>query len=407
VEKTIMIQQQTPTRVKSAIESMLPFSQYLYKYQEWVRNAENDVCDFAFGNPHDMPLPAFVQALQKATVPENKDWYAYKINEPEAVKTVAESLQQQFDQPFKPEDIFITNGATGALDVVFNAVLNYGDEVIFNSPPWFFYEGMIRNSGGVPVRVKIDPGSFDLDLAAIEAAITGKTRLVIVNSPNNPTGKIYPPETLTTLADILTRASEQHGQTIYLLSDEAYRRIVYDGRKFSSPTSFYPHSFMVYTYGKTLLTPGQRLGYIALPPTMPNREQMRRDLFSTQILSGFSITNALLQHALPDIEPLCIDIEHLQYKRDWLVSAMQDIGYDVHTPEGTFYLLPRSPIDDDVAFTDSLAAQGVFCLPGKVVEMPGYFRISLTANDKMIEKAIPRFADVFARNGGTERLVVE
>jgi aspartate aminotransferase len=399
VDKTIIIQQHTPTRVKNAIDAMLPFSQYLSKYQEWVRNADNEGCDFAFGNPHDMPLPAFVQALQKATVPENKDWYAYKINEPEAVKTVSESLQQQFEQPFEPEDIFLTNGATGALDVVFNTVLNYGDEVIFNSPPWFFYEGMILNSGGVPVRVNIDYGSFDLDLAAIEAAITDKTRLIIVNSPNNPTGKIYPPETLSALADILTRASQRHGRTIYLLSDEAYRRIVYKGRKFSSPTTFYSHSFMVYTYGKTLLTPGQRLGYIALPPTMPKREQMRTVLFSTQVLSGFSITNALLQHALPDIEPLYIDIEHLQYKRDWLVSALQDIGYDVHSPEGTFYLLPHSPIDDDVAFTDSLAAEEVFCLPGKVVEMPGYFRISLTANDKMIEKAIPSFAAAFRRAG--------
>jgi aspartate aminotransferase len=126
---------------------------------------------------------------------------------------------------------------------------------------------------------------------------------------------------------------------------------------------------------------------------------MRTVVFSTQILSGFSTTNALLQHALPDIEPLCIDIEHLQDKRDKLVSALQDIGYEVHAPEGTFYLLPRSPIEDDVAFIDALAADGVFCLPGSVVEMPGYFRISLTANDRMIDEAIPRFAAAFARAG--------
>jgi aspartate aminotransferase len=348
-----------------------------------------------------MPLPGFVQALEKAVAPKNKNWYAYKFNESQAVNTVAESLQRLLDRPFEPEDIFMTNGATGALDVVLNTVLDDGDEVIFNSPPWFFYEGMILNSGGVPVRVKLDADNFDLDLAAIEAAINKKTRLIIVNSPHNPTGKIYPPTTLQTLADILTRASQQHGRTIYLLSDEAYRRIVYGGRKFSSPTSYYPYSFMVYTYGKTLLTPGQRLGYIALPPDMPDREPMRTAIFSTQILSGFATTNALLQHALPDIEPLCIDIEHLQYKRDWLVSALQDSGYDVHTPEGTFYLLPRSPVADDVAFTDLLAADGVFCLPGKVVEMPGYFRISLTANDKMIEQGIPKFSAALARVGGS------
>ena len=399
VEKLSMLPEQTPSRVKSAFEAMLPVNQFLFKYQEWVRNAGINTCDFAVGNPHEMPIPAFVQALEKAATPKNKDWYAYKVNEPQAVNTVATSLRQQLDQPFQPEDIFMTNGATGALDVVFNTVLDDGDEVIFNSPPWFFYEGMILNSGGVPVRVKIDPDSFNLDLAAIEAAITDKTRLIIVNSPNNPTGKIYPSATLQALANILTKASEHHGRTIYLLSDEAYRRIIYDGRKFSSPTSFYAHSFMVYTYGKTLLTPGQRLGYIALPPEMPNREQMRAAVFSTQVLSGFASTNALLQHALPDIEPLCIDVEHLQYKRDWLVSALQEIGYAVHAPEGTFYLLPRSPIADDGAFTDLLAAEGVFCLPGKVVEMPGYFRMSLTANDQMIEQAIPKFAALLARVG--------
>ena len=242
-----MLPEQTPSRVKNAFQAMLPLNQFLFKYQEWMRNARIDVCDFAHGNPHEMPLPAFVQALGKASAPKNKNWYAYKMNEPRAVNTVAESLCRRFDQPFKPEDIFMTNGATGALDVVFNTVLDYGDEVIFNSPPFFFYEGMILNSGGVPVRVKIDLDSFDLDLAAIEAAITHKTRLIIVNSPNNPTGKIYPPATLRALADILNRASQQHGRTIYILSDEAYQRIIYDDRKFSSPTSFYPHSFMVYT----------------------------------------------------------------------------------------------------------------------------------------------------------------
>ena len=394
-----MLPEHTPSRVNNAFNAMLPVNQFLPKYQEWLRNAEGNACDFAFGNPHEMPLPAFVQALERAAAPKNKDWYAYKFNEPQAVAVVAESLRRLLDQPFEPQDIFMTNGATGALNVVFNTVLENGDEVIFNSPPWFFYEGMIVNNGGVPVRVKLDPDSFDLDLEAIETAITDKTRLIIVNSPHNPTGKIYPPATLQALANLLTKASQQYGRTIYLLSDEAYRRIIYDGRVFSSPTSYYPHSFMVYTYGKTLLTPGQRLGYVALPPQMPNREAMRIAVFSTQILSGFSTANALLQHALPDIEPLCIDVEHLQYKRDWLVSALRESGYDVHVPEGTFYLLPRSPIADDVAFTELLAAEGVLCLPGKVVEMPGYFRISLTANDKMIEQAIPKFATIFARAG--------
>ncbi len=395
-----MLPDEAPSHVKSAHEAFIQVDQFLAKYAQWVKRSGDDACDFALGNPHEMPLQGFVDALEKAAIPQNKDWYAYKFNEPQAVDTVAGSLTELFGQPFEPEDIFMTNGATGALDVVLNTALDFGDEVIFNSPPWFFYEAMILNSGGHPVRVKIDPDSFDLDLAAIESAISDKTRLIIVNSPNNPTGKIYPPATLRALADILEKASEQNGRRIYLLSDEAYRRILYDGRTYPTPTDYYPHTFMVYTYGKTLLTPGQRLGYVALPPGMPNRERMRTAVASTQLLSGFASTNALLQHALPDIQPLSIDVEHLQYKRDWLVSALREHGYDVHLPEGTFYLLPRSPMEDDVAFTDMLAEQDVLCLPGRVVEMPGYFRISLTANDGMIERAIPRFAEVLGRVPG-------
>ena len=194
------------------------------------------------------------------------------------------------------------------------------------------------------------------------------------------------------MAGLLTHASARIGHPIYLISDEAYSRIVFDGRAYHSPTAFYPHTFLIYTYGKTLLTPGQRLGYIALPPTMPGREQLRTALFVSQLLTGYAFPNALLQHALSDLEQLSIDVEHLQRKRDRMVAALRDIGYELHVPEGTFYLLPRSPLADDLAFIELLAEQNIFCLPGTVVELPGYFRISLTANDAMIEQALPGFA---------------
>lgn len=392
-----MLPDQTPSQLKKASKVMAPVYEFMGKYQAWTADKSNVDCDFALGNPHEMPLAGFVAALEKALIPQNKNWFAYKVNEPPAVETVATSLRRQFKRPYDPADIFMTNGATGGLHVVFNTVVGHGDEVIFISPPWFFYEGMILNSGGAPVRVKINTQTFDLDLDAIASSISEKTALIIINSPTNPTGKIYPAETLRGLAQILTEASERHGRPIYLLSDEAYRRIIYDGRTYPSPTSYYPSSFMVYTYGKTLLTPGQRLGYIALSPEMENREQVRAAVFSSQILSGFASTNALLQHAMADLQPLSIDVEHLQFKRDWLVEALRDSGYDVHSPEGTFYLLPRSPLEDDVEFTDLLAEEKVYCLAGQVVEMPGYFRISLTANDEMIERAIPRFAAVRQR----------
>lgn len=286
----------------------------------------------------------------------------------------------------------MTTGAFGALAVTLNATIDPGDEVIFITPPWFFYETLILAAGGKPVRVKVDLETFDLDLAAIEAAITTSTRAIIVNSPNNPTGKIYPASTLKRLSELLTDASQRNQRPVYLISDESYCRIVYDGREFLSPTNYYPNSFLIYTYGKTLLTPGQRLGYLALPPGMTDAQAMRDAIFASQFATAYAIPNALLQHSLPELEKLSVDIEQLQERRDLLVGKLRQTGYDVHTPEGTFYLLPRSPLPDDRDFTKLLAEQHIYCLPGSVCEMPGYFRISVTANDDMVERSLPGFA---------------
>jgi len=241
------------------------------------------------------------------------------------------------------------------------------------------------------VRVQCDPGTFDLDIPAIRRAIAAKTRGVIINSPNNPTGRIYPPETLRRLAEVLAEASRENGRAIYLVSDESYNHIVFDNVTYPSPTAYYANSFLIYTYGKTLLTPGQRMGYIALPPSMPDREAVRGALMTSLFATGYAFPNALLQHALGDLEQLSIDVGHLQAKRDRLVSALRGMGYDLKSPDGTFYLLVRSPLADDSAFVDLLAEQKVICLPGTVFEMPGYFRISLTANDAMIDRALPGF----------------
>jgi len=159
----------------------------------------------------------------------------------------------------------------------------------------------------------------------------------------------------------------------------------------TSPLSYYDNTILIYTYGKTLLTPGQRIGYLALAPTMPNKGDIANALFAAQVFTGYAFPNALLQQAIADLDRLSIDIEHLQEKRDRMVEALRAMGYELQVPEGTFYLLVRSPIEDDWKFSDLLADQHIFCLPGTVVEMPGYFRLSLTANDDMIERALPGF----------------
>jgi aspartate aminotransferase len=379
-------------RNKILTKTMQPFLDFAMDPKIIRMQNDPNALNFAFGNPQELPLQAFSNALASSSQPQNKDWFAYKLSEESSQKIVAQSLRQRYEMAFEPDDIAMTNGGFAAIALALQTVVNAGDEVIFISPPWFFYEMLICSVGAVPVRVRINPGNFDLDLEAIRAAINPKTAAIIVNSPNNPTGKIYPPETLQALGDLLRESSNRIGREIYLLSDEAYSRILYDGRDFPTPTAYYENSFLLYTYGKTLLTPGQRIGYVALPPTMPDRETMRGALLVSQLALAFAFPNALLQHALPELEKLSIDMEHLQHKRDWMHRELEAMGYELHSPEGTFYLLPRSPIEDDLKFADLLAEQNIICLPGKVVEMPGYFRLSLTANEQMIEQSLAGFA---------------
>jgi aspartate aminotransferase len=352
--------------------------------------ADPQNCDFVAGNPQEIALPAFVEALQRAAVPRDKDWYAYKFNEPYAQEAAAAGLRERRGVPFEAEDILLTDGAFAGLNLCIRTVTDPGDELVFCSPPWFFYEALIVAAGATPVRVRVDLETWDLDVDAIEAAITERTRAVLVNSPNNPTGKIYPQQTLERLGAVLAAASERNGRPIYLISDEAYSRIVFDDREFHSPTSFYPFSFLVYTYGKQLLTPGERVGYIALPPEMPDRDDMRNAMMLAQLTyGGQAVPGAILQRAIADLEGLMVDVKALQRRRDRVVDALRSFGYELHSPEGTFYLLPTSPDPDDVAFTERLAKEKVFVLPGEVVEMPGRFRISITGNDEMVERALP------------------
>ena len=388
------------TRRINHLQTMLgPLLGWLSNYNSARAQAGPDACDFAFGNPHDMPLPGFGPTLAKHAAPEHKDWYAYKTNEAASQAHVARTLQARMGVAFEPENISMTNGAAGALHIAFNTILDPGDEVIINLPPWFLYESFIAAAGGVTVKVPVKADDYDLDVAAIAAAITPRTRAVVVNSPNNPTGRIYAAATLQALAAALSEASARHGRPIYLISDEAYNRILFDGRPFISPTLFYPNSLLIYTYGKTLLTPGQRLGYIALPPGMPGRVELHQAIELAQFVNGFGFPSALMQYAMPDLENQIIDLELLQEKRDRMVGALRRFGYEMRVPEGTFYLLVRSPQADDAAFVQRLIGENIFCLPGSVCEIPGHFRISLTANEGMIERALPGFARAIAATG--------
>jgi aspartate aminotransferase len=359
-------------------------------------NLEPDVANFAVGNPQEMPLAAYVDALRTHVEPRNKDWFAYKLSEPESQRTVADTLSRRTGMEWDPADVAMTNGGFAALATAMRTLVDPGDEVIFLSPPWFFYEQLNLASGGEPERVRLEPPAFDLAVDGVRDAIGPRTRAVIVNSPHNPSGRIYTADDLQRLADVLADASGRIGHPVWIVSDEPYNRIIFDGRDFTSPAQLYPRTVITYSSGKTLLAPGQRIGYLTVPPTLPERAEVRDEIVLQQFAGGYLFPNALLQHSLVELEKLSIDIGALQRRRDRMVPALRDIGYECTMPEGTFYCMARSPIADDVAFADILARYRVLVLPGTVVEVPGWFRISLTASDQMVEDGIPRFAAAYA-----------
>src|SRR5262245_39104929 len=262
--------------------------------------SDPDICDFTFGNPHEMPLAGLVSALRERAVPRDKNWFAYKTSEQDPQAFLADRIGRELDLAFEPADIALTAGAFAAIMVAFHLVLDRGDEVVFSEPAWFCYEPMSRAADLVPRKVRLKGPEFDLDLDAIEAAIGPKTRLVIVNTPHNPTGRIYDRAALEALADLLERASVRFGRRIFLLSDEPYRRLRFDGRGFVSPAAVYPWTLISYSYGKVLLAPGQRLGYLALSPLMPpgDRQALRDAMFGAQMALGWCFPNAVMQYAV-------------------------------------------------------------------------------------------------------------
>jgi len=382
-------------RIDRLAQSIAPF-QAFFDGPFAKLNANPDIANFAVGNPQEMPMPEYVEALRNHLEPRRRDWFAYKFSEPKARIAVARSLSARTGMSWDPADVAMTNGGFAALAVSMRALVEPGDEVIFFSPPWFFYEFMILAQDGVPIRLHLPPPTFEPDLDELAAAITPRTRALIFNSPHNPSGRVYPLQTLHTLAQTLTDASEGIGHPVTLISDEPYNRILFDGLEFHSPAEAYPHTVVTYSYGKTLLAPGQRIGYLTVPPTFPGREAFRATVQVAQLATGYAFPNALLQHAIEDLERLSIDVAAMQGRRDRLVGALRKIGYETTMPEGSFYIMARSPTADDVAFTDLLAKHRVLVLPGTVVEVPGWFRISLTASDDMVERGIPGFAAAFA-----------
>ncbi|MFB7886147.1 aminotransferase class I/II-fold pyridoxal phosphate-dependent enzyme [Microbacterium sp. NPDC056057] len=359
---------------------------------------------FAFGNPHEMALPGLPAAIRRNAEPRTVDWFAYKSSERSAQEVVAGALSGELGLDFEPEDIAMTQGAFGAISLAFALLADAGDEVVIPVPGWFCYAPMLHAADLVPVGVDLAPETFDLDVDAIARAITPRTRIVVVNSPANPTGRVYPPSTWEELAAVLEKASRAQGRRIWLLSDEPYRRIRFDGVAFTSPAAYYPWTVIDYSYGKVLLAPGARLGYLALSPRIPmaEREELRAGLFPLGLAIGWGFPDAVMQYSVPELETLSLDTAELTRKRDRMYGALTDAGYEVTRPEGTFYLWGKAPGGDAQAFCDTLEERGVYVMPGSLFEQPHHFRISLTATMTMIDRAIPHLLEAASDHAGSD-----
>jgi aspartate aminotransferase len=307
------------SRIRAADKAFAAVRDFLVASRYGDRRLEPGISDFTFGNPHEMPLQGIVSAIRDNALPHDKNWFAYKTSEEAPQRFLAERVGRELALAFEPADIALTSGAFGAIMVAFRLVLDAGDEAIYSEPAWFCYEPMLLAADAVPRKVALKTPAFDLDLAAIDAAIGPRTRLVVVNTPHNPTGRIYGHDKLRELADLLDRASARVGRRIYLLSDEPYRRLRFDGRGFVSPATLYPWTLISYSYGKV-------------------RKALRDAMFSAQMALGWCFPNAVMQYAVPDLEGLSIDQAALTWRRDVLSASLSRSGYAVLPPDGTFYL---------------------------------------------------------------------
>jgi aspartate aminotransferase len=389
----------TSSRIRAADAAFSAVKRFYSSSRYAQRRSDPGISDFTFGNPHELPLPGLVTAIRERARPHDKDWFAYKTSEEAPQAFLAEHVGRELGLAFAPADIALTTGAFAAIMVAIHHVLDPGDEAIFSEPAWFCYEPLLLAAAAVPRKVALKAPAFDLDLDAIDAAIGPRTRLVIVNTPHNPTGRIYTRQTLQNVADLLERASARIGHRIYLLSDEPYRRLRFDGRSFDSPAAVYPWTFIAYSYGKVLLAPGQRIGYLAISPLMPERDRrsFSDSMLAAQMALGWCFPNAVMQYSVPDLETLSIDQTALARRRDRLMSVLGEGGCEVLPPDGTFYLWARWPEGDPAQLWNRLADRDVFVLPGGIMNAPGYFRISLTASDEMVARAMPAFRDIGRR----------
>ncbi len=355
-------------------------------------HGNDNVFDFSLGNPNVPPPPVVNAKLLEIIQKNDPGMHSYMPNAglPETRAAVADYLSREHNLSLTGDQVIATCGAAGALNIILKALLDSGDEVLVPAPYFVEYGFYADNHGGT-LKVVPTLDDFTLNIEAIENAIGPQTKIVLINSPNNPSGQIYSSASLDELAEVLTRKSRELGRAIYLVSDEPYRKIVYDGAAVPCILDHYPHSIMATSYSKDLSLPGERIGFAVVNPEAEDADRIMGAMTLANRILGFVNAPALMQRIISSLQGVCVDVAAYGRKRDLLVSALKKFGYELINPPGAFYLFPRSPLPDDVQFVKLLQDENILVVPGSGFGGPGHFRIAYCVDDQTIERSLPGF----------------
>jgi aspartate aminotransferase len=353
---------------------------------------ENNVFDLSLGNPVFEPPKEFRDELKRIANSDEVGTHRYMPNAgySDTRHAIASQLELETRLGFTENHVVMTCGAGGALNVVMKSLLDPGDEVVVFAPYFVEYMFYADNHGGVCKIVPPDP-NFLPDFDIFEKTITSRTRIVLINTPNNPTGVVYNGKVLSRLTEIIHRKENEFGIQISLVSDEPYRKILFDGLDYPQIFGYHRNSIVATSHSKDLALPGERIGFIAVNPSYLSAEELLDGLIFCNRTLGFVNAPALMQRIVTHLQTITIDVSRYESKRDFMYSNLVDMGYEIVRPQGAFYMFPKAPISDDFRFVKELGKHRVLVVPGSGFGLPGYFRIAYCIEDDTLKRSLDGF----------------
>ena len=377
----------------SAIRAMFEEGNRLAK----IYGPEN-VFDFSLGNPN-VPAPEAVKTAIRELLDEEDSLVLHGYTNSNAGyedvrQAVAESLNERFGTAFSAKNITMTVGAAGGLNVILKTLINPGDEVITFAPYFGEYRSYTNNYDGILVEISPNTVDFQPKLDEFEAKITPKTKAVIVNTPNNPTGVVYSEETIQKMAAIMEAKQKEYGTDIYLISDEPYRELAYDGVEVPYLTKYYANTVVGYSYSKSLSLPGERIGYLVIPDEVADSEDMLSAANVANRILGFVNAPTLQQKIVKACLNEKTDISYYDRNREALYNGLKECGFDCIKPEGAFYLFVKSPVENEKEFCEAGKKYNILMVPGSSFACPGYVRLAYCVSYETIINSLPKFAEL-------------